>query len=94
MLPQSYGISRGLCLNNFLQVWLIGNQRDQVPLFRYINWGDDVYNLVIGRKVLGSMKYLMRSLKRAAEAVGSWTADNRDVKRVNSLYTMVSGRLV
>ena len=94
MLPQSYGISRGLYLNNFLQVWLIGNQRDQVPLFRYINWDDDVYNLVIGRKLLGSMKYLMRSLKRAAEAVGSWTAENWDVKRVNSICTMVSGRFV
>ena len=26
--------------------------------------------------------------------VGIWTEDNWDVKRVNSLYTMVSGRLV
>ena len=24
--------------------------------------------------------------------VGIWTEENRDVKRVNSLYTMVSGR--
>ena len=39
------------------------------------------------------MKYLMRSVKLAAEAVGIWTEDNWDVKRVNSLYTMVSGRL-
>ena len=38
------------------------------------------------------MKYLMRSVKRAAEAVGIWTEDHWDVKRVNSLYTMVSGR--
>ena len=30
MLPQSYEFSHGFCLNNFLQVWLIGNQRDQV----------------------------------------------------------------
>ena len=35
----------------------------------------------------------MRSLKRAAEAVVIWTEDNWDVKRVNSLYTMVSRRL-
>ena len=34
----------------------------------------------------------MRSVKRAAETIGIWTEDNRDVKRVNSLYTMVSGR--
>ena len=34
----------------------------------------------------------MRSVKQAADAVGIWTEDNWDVKRVNSLYTMVSGR--
>ena len=34
----------------------------------------------------------MWSVKRAAEAVGIWNEDNWDVKRVNSLYTMVSGR--
>ena len=45
-------------------------------------------------KVLGDMKYLMRSVKRAAEAVGIWTEDNWDVKRVNSLYTMVSRRFI
>ena len=38
------------------------------------------------------MKYFIRSVKQAAEAVGIWTEDNWDVKRVNSLYTMVSGR--
>ena len=43
-------------------------------------------------KVLWDMKYLMRSVKRAAETVGIWTEENRDVKRVNSLYTMVSRR--
>ena len=31
MLPQSYKISHGLCLNNLLQVLLIGNQRYKVP---------------------------------------------------------------
>ena len=36
------------------------------------------------------MKYLMRSVKRAAEAVVIWTEDNWDVNRVNSLYAMVS----
>ena len=40
MLPQYYKFSHGLCLNNFLQVWLIGNQLNQVNLFRYINWDD------------------------------------------------------
>ena len=43
-------------------------------------------------RLQGDMKYLMRSVKQAAEAVGIWTEENRDVKRVNSLYTMVSGR--
>ena len=38
------------------------------------------------------MKYLMRSVKQAAEAVGIWIEENRDVKIVNSLYTMLSGR--
>ena len=93
MLPQPYKISHGLCLNNFLQVLLICNQRDQVPPFRYINQGGDVSHLVRGRKVLGYMKYLIRSVKRAAEAVRIWTEDNWDMKIVNSLYTMVSGRL-
>ena len=92
MLHPSYKFSHGLCLNNFFQVLLIGNQRYQVPLFRYINWSDEVYHLVRGRKVLGDMKYLMRSVKRAAEAVGIWTEENWDVKTVKSVYTMVSGR--
>ena len=92
MLPQSYTFSHGLCLNNFHQVLLIFNQRDQVNPFIYINQGDNVSNLVIVMKVLGDMKYLMRSVKRTAEAVGIWTEYNWDVKRVNSLYTMVSGR--
>ena len=37
------------------------------------------------------MKYLMRSDNRAVEAVGNWTEENRDLKIVNSLNTMVSG---
>ena len=37
------------------------------------------------------MKYLMRPVKRAVEEVEIWTEENWDVKRVNSLYTMVSG---
>ena len=94
MLPQSCKFSHGLCLNNFLRVWLIGNQRYQISPFRYINWDDEVSRLVRGRKVLGNMKYLMRSVKRAAEAVGSWTEEKWDVKRVNSVYTMVYGGLV
>ena len=43
--------------------------------------------------MLGDMEYLLRSVKLAVEAVGIWTEDNWYVKRVNSLYTMVSGRL-
>ena len=51
-----------------------------------------MFNLGKGRKLIGDMKYLIRSVKRAEEAVGIWTEENWDVKRVNSLYTMVSGR--
>ena len=69
MLPQSYTFSHGLCLNHFLQVLFICNQRYQVPPFRYINQADKVSNLVIVMKVLGDMKYLMRSVKHATEAV-------------------------
>ena len=92
MLPQSYTFSHDLCLNHFLQVLLLCNQKYQVPLFRYIRYADKVSHLVMVMIVLGNMKYLMRSVKRAVDAVGIWTEDNRDVKRVNSLYTMVSGR--
>ena len=42
--------------------------------------------------MLGDMKYLLSSVKRAAEAVGIWTEENWDVNRVNSLYTMLYGR--
>ena len=45
------------------------------------------------KKFLWDTKYLMRSVKRAEEAERTWTEDNWDVKRVNSLYTMLSGRL-
>ena len=93
MIPQSYKGSHKLCLDNLLQVFSIGNQRDQVTLFIYINQANKVSYLVRGRKLLGDMKYLMRSVKRAAEAVGIWTEENWYVKRVYSLYTMVIWRL-
>ena len=70
MLPQSYKISHGHYLNNFLQVLLIGNQRYQVPPFRYINQADEVYHSVRVIKVLGDMKYLMRPDKPSVEAIG------------------------
>ena len=38
------------------------------------------------------MIYLMRPFKQAAWEVGIWTEDSCDMKRVNSFYTMVSGR--
>ena len=60
MLPQSYEFSHSLCLNTFLQVWLIDNQRDKFPPFIYIIREGEVYHLVRGRKVLGDTKYLMR----------------------------------
>ena len=73
ILPQSYKFSHGLCLNNYLQAWLIGNQIDQVIPFRYINRDYEVSHLVRGSKVLGDMKHLMKSVKRAEEEVGTWT---------------------
>ena len=94
MLTQSYKIFTAFLLNNLLQVWFICNQRYQVPLFRYINWYGDVYILAVGRKVLGDMKYLIMSVKRAEESVGIWAEDNWDMKRMNSLNTMVYERFV
>ena len=44
--------------------------------------------------MLGDTSYLMSSVKIVAEAVGIFTEDNWDVKRVNSLYTMVYGRFI
>ena len=92
MLHQYYKFSHGLCLNNSLQVWLIGNQRYQVTPFRYINQAGEVSHIVRGSKVLGDMKYLIRQVKGATEAVGIWTEESWYAKRVNSLYNMVSGR--
>ena len=62
MIPQSYKFSHGLRLNNFLQVWFIGNQRNQVTPFRYVKWNHEVSHLVRVRKELGDMIYLMRSV--------------------------------
>ena len=67
-------------------------KRDQVPQLRYIDQADKVSHLVIVMKVIGDIKYLMRSVKGAENAVEICTEENWDVKRVNSLYTMVSGR--
>ena len=92
ILSHSYKFSHGLCLNNFFQILLKGNERDQVPSFRYINRYDEVSHLVIVSKVLGDMQYLMRSVKRSARAILIWTEDYWDVKRVNSIRTKVSGR--
>ena len=93
-LFQSFSLFSLLCLSNFLQVWFICNQIDQVPLFRYIIWSGEVYPLIRERKVIGDIKYLMKSVKIAVGAVGVWTNDHWDVKRVNLLYTMVSGRFI
>ena len=49
-------------------------------------------HLVEGRKVLVDMIYLMSPVKREAESVLIRNEENWDVKRVNSLYTMLSGR--
>ena len=53
-----------------------------------------MYNLVRQRKVLGDMKYVISPVKQAAAAAGIWTEVDFDVKRVNELYTMVSGRFI
>ena len=91
MLLQFSEFSHNLCLNNFPQVWLICNQIDQVPPLRYIDSNYEVSHLVRGGEVIGDMKYLMRSVKLVAGAVGNWAELNWDVKIVNLLYTMVSG---
>ena len=51
-----------------------------------------MFHLVRGRRVLENVEYLIRSVNGSVEAVGVWTKDNWDVKRVISLYTMVSVR--
>ena len=94
MLPYSCEFSHGLYSNSSLQVWLIGNHRYQIPLFRYINQYDKVSILVIGSKVIGDMKYLMRSVKLAAKAIGIGSEGKWDVNRVNPLYNMVYGRFI
>ena len=75
MIPHSYTFARGICLKGFFRVWMIGNQIYRVTPFKYINHTDEVYCLVRGSKVLGDMEYLMRLVKRSAEAVGIWTED-------------------
>ena len=70
MLPQFYKFAHVFRLNHFPHVWVIGNQRYQEPTIRYINQTDEVYSLVRGRKVLGDIKYLMKSVKQSAEVVG------------------------
>ena len=92
MLTQYYNISHSIFLNHFLQVWLIGNQRYLVPPFIHINRDYEVSCLVIGRKFLRDMKYLIRSVKQTAEAVGIWTGESWDTKKAKSVYTMVSGK--
>ena len=69
MLPQSYTFSHVICLNNIFQVLFMGNQRYQVPLFRYINQADDVSHLVRGRKLIGDKKGQLNE-KRRREGFG------------------------
>ena len=57
MILQYYELSQRVCLNNPLQIQLIGNKIYQPPPFRYINWDDELSRLVRGGKVLGDMKY-------------------------------------
>ena len=57
---------------------------------RYINQADEVYCSYRRRKVIGDVQYLTIPVKQAADAVGTWTEYHWDMKRVNSLYTIVS----
>ena len=50
---------------------------------------DDLTN---GKTLVITMRYLMRSVKKSAEVVGIFTEESWDVKVVNPLYNMVSGR--
>ena len=93
MLPQPYKFSHGLFWIISFRFCLIFNKRYQVTPLIYNNCVDEVSRFFRGRKLLGDMKYLMRSVKQAVEEVGIWTVDNQDVKRVNPLYAMVSGRI-
>ena len=63
ILLQSNKFSHGLCLDNFLQFWLIGHQIDHVHPFIYINPAGEVSHLFKGRKVIGNIKYLTRKDK-------------------------------
>ena len=51
MRPQSYKFSHSLCLNNVFQVFLIDNQRDQVPPFIYINRYYEAYHLIYASSI-------------------------------------------
>ena len=75
MINQFFKFSHGLCFNNSLQVLFIGNQRYQIPLFRYINWADKLSYLVRGSKVVGYIKYSIRSVKLASEVVVIWNEE-------------------
>ena len=61
----------------------MGNQRDHFPckyilirLMMCLIWLEE-------GKVMGYMKYLIRSVKLSAEAVEIWTEENWGVNRVN-----------
>ena len=62
MLPQSNTFSHGHCLNSFLRVLLIGNQIDQVIPLKCIDQEDKLSHFVRIVKMLGDMKYFMRSV--------------------------------
>ena len=69
MISESYTFSHGICLNSFLQFLLIGIQKDQAHPFRYTNQEGEVYHLLRRMKLLESTKYLIRSLKLAAQEI-------------------------
>ena len=60
----------------------MGNQKHQVTPLRYINRADEVSRFVRGSTGIKDVEYLMRSVKLEAEAVGIWTEENWNVKRI------------
>ena len=61
----------------------MGNQRDQVFPFRFINRADEVYHLFRGKKLLRGMKYIIKLDKQVVESVRTWIEENWYLKRVN-----------
>ena len=67
-------------------------QSRQSAKYRIVTHNFTNEDLTNGKTLIITMIYLMRSVKKSAEVVGILTEESWDVKVVNPLYTMVSGR--